>query len=189
MDCNGLQWEDSSGITPPPDSICRVRVGCNVLQWEGFWGITPWLKLPCKSVLQWAELGKLFRNYPPWINLPCKSGLQWEDFWVITPWLKLPCKSVVQWAELGKLFRNYPPPHPDSICRVRVGWNVLQWEGFWGITPPPPWVWGITPHGVWVRGQFVQRGVKCAESWAAKGGGGKWCKSEGIICSEGLKKM
>ena len=62
MGCNGLQWddfsgittnglqrEDFSGITPPPlteiGDYCHVRVGCNGLQW--------------------AAMGGLFRNYPP----------------------------------------------------------------------------------------------------------------------------
>ena len=62
--CNGLQWEDFSGITPL-DWNCHFRVGCNGLQWEDFAGITSWLKLPCKSGLQWAAMGGLFRNYPP----------------------------------------------------------------------------------------------------------------------------
>ena len=87
--CNGLQWEDFSWITPPPpDWNCHVRVGCNGLQWEDFSGITPWLKLSCKSGLQWAAMGGLLRNYAPWLKLPCKSGLQW--------------------AAMGGLFRNYP---------------------------------------------------------------------------------
>ena len=183
--CNGLQWEDFSGITPPPateiamyewaamccngrtfqklppDCSCHVRVGCNGLQWEDFSEITPWLKLPCTSGLQWAAMGGVFRNYPP-------------------PWLKLPCKSGLQWAAMGGLFRNYPLPPwlklpcksglqwaamgglfrnypPDFNCHVRVGCSGLQWEEFSGMT-----LWLKLPRGL------------------------KTFKSEVLICPEGV---
>ena len=134
--CNGLQWENFSGINPlteiamlewaamgcngtifqelPPDWNCHVRVGCNGLQWEDFSGITPWLKLPCKSGLQWAAMAGLFRNYPPW--------------------LKLPCKSWLQWAAIGGLFRNYPLTEIAMLEWAAMGCNGRTFQEL----PPPP---------------------------------------------------
>ena len=114
--------------------------------------LPPWLKLPCRSGLQWTAMGGLFRNYPPdWnchVSVGC-NGLQWEDFLVTTPppdWncqVRVGCRSegVIcaegvrrgkSWAAMGGLLRNYPP---DWNCHVRVGCNGLQWEDFSWITP------------------------------------------------------
>ena len=103
--CSGLHWEDFSGIIP--DWNCYVRVGCNGLQWEDFSGITPdWnchVRVGCNG-LQRED----FSGINPWLKLLCKSALQWEDCSVITPpWLKMQCNSGLQWAEMGGLFRNY----------------------------------------------------------------------------------
>ena len=96
----------------PPDWNCHVRVGCNGLQREDFSGITPWLKMPCKSGLQWAAKGGFSGITTPERNCHVCVGcnaLQWEDFSEITPWLKLPCKSGLQWSAMAGLFRIYPP--------------------------------------------------------------------------------
>ena len=47
------EWAAMGGLfrNYPPDWNCQVRVGCNGLQWEDFSGITPWLKLPCMGVI------------------------------------------------------------------------------------------------------------------------------------------
>ena len=140
--------------------------------------------------------GRTFEELPPdWncdVRVGCK-GLQWEDFSGITPWLKWPCKSGLQWAAIGWIFRNYPPhwnchvrvgcnglqweefseiKPPDWNCHVRVGCNGLQWEDFSGITPPPDWSW----EGENDARVALPRGVK-------------WCKGEGVICSEGENEV
>ena len=153
MGCNGRTFQEV-----PPDWNCHVRVGCNGLQWEDFSGITPWLKLPCKSGLQWVAMGGLFRNYPlteiamsEWAAVAC-IGRTFQE--LPHPWLKVPCKSGLQWAAMGRLFRNYPLTEiamkewaamgcngrtfqeltPDWNGHVRVGCNGLQWEDFSEIT-------------------------------------------------------
>ena len=150
-------------------------MGCNERPFQELPPAHPWLKLPCKSGLQWAAMRGLFRNNPPdWnchVRVGCNglqweefseitpldwnchvrvgcNGLQWEDFSGITPWLKLPCKSGVQW----KYFWGSTPP--DRNCHVRVGCNGLQWEDFSGITLPP-----------WLKLQ-----CKSGLQWAAMGG-------------------
>ena len=95
-----------------------------------FQELPPWLKLPCKSGLQWEDFSGLPPDWNCHVREDC-NGLQWEDFLGYTPpldwnchvrvgwngrtfqellpWLKLPCKRGLQWAAMGGLFRNYPP--------------------------------------------------------------------------------
>ena len=146
MGCNGLQWENFWGITPPPPwTKLPWKSG---LQWaamgENFWGITPGLKLPFKSGLQWAAMGKLLRNNPPpltkiamkeWAAMSCNGG----NFQELPPWLKLPCKG----AAMGCNGRTFGELHPDWNRHLRVGCNGLQWAAMGKLLrnypPPPPW--------------------------------------------------
>ena len=116
--------------------------------------------------------GRNFQELPPdWnchLRVGC-NGLQWEEFSGITPWLKLPCMSGLQWAAMGGIFRNYPTH--DWNCHVRVGCNGLQWEDFSGFSPLPL----IETQRGYNDGRVgLPRGVER-------------CKSEGVICSEGVK--
>ena len=136
MGCNGRIFERLQ--TPP-----WLRLPCKSgLQWEDFWVITPLTKI---AIQEWAAMGGILRNYPtPWLKLPSKSGLQWAvmgNFWGITPWLKLPCKSGLQCVAMGGFLSDYEP-QPDWDCHVRVGCKGLQWEDSWAITnpSPPPWL-------------------------------------------------
>ena len=154
---SGLQWAAMGGLfrNYPPEWNCHVRVGWNGLQWQEFSGITPppltanamweWaamccnertfqelppgLKLPCKSGMQWAAMAGLFRNYPPEWNCHVRvgwNGLQWQDFSGFTPWLKLPCKSELQWEDFSSGFTPW----------LKFPWKSgLQWEEFSGIIP------------------------------------------------------
>ena len=61
----------------------------------------------------------------------------------------------------GRTFEELPP---DWNCRVRVGCNGLQCEDFSGITP-----WLKLP---------CKSALQCV----------KWCNSERVICSEGVKR-
>ena len=104
-------------------------MGCNGRTFEE---LPSWLKLPCKSGLQWAAMGELLRN-PPRLKFPYKSGLQWAAMGGLLrnySWIKL------QWAAMGELLRNYPPPWQKTAMKE---WAAMSCNGR-SFQELPPWL-------------------------------------------------
>ena len=137
----------------------------------------PWLKMSCKSGLQWAAMGGIFRNYPlteiamqEWAARGC-NGRTFQELPPDWNWqVKVGCN--------GRTFQELPR-HPERNCHVRVGCTGLRWEDFSGIIP---WLKLPGKSGLqWAAmgGLFRKypsppdwnsEGVKWCKSWAAKGG-------------------